>query len=121
MHNYDINITQELNNKLIQYEQHGQTAMVIAIEHELKGIIAVADTVKDTAKQAINHLQNMNIEVVMLTGDNKQTAQAIAKEVGIDRVISDVLPEEKAEQIALLQKKDEMLLWLATVSMMHLL
>ena len=63
----------------------------------------------------------MNIEVVMLTGDNKQTAQAIAKEVGIDRVISDVLPEEKAEQIALLQKKDEMLLWLATVSMMHLL
>lgn len=105
MHNYDINITQELNNKLIQYEQHGQTAMVIAIEHELKGIIAVADTVKDTAKQAINHLQNMNIEVVMLTGDNKQTAQAIAKEVGIDRVISDVLPEEKAEQIALLQKE----------------
>ncbi|HBM1924595.1 TPA: HAD-IC family P-type ATPase, partial [Escherichia coli] len=64
-----------------------------------------ADTVKDTAKQAINHLQNMNIEVVMLTGDNKQTAQAIAKEVGIDRVISDVLPEEKAEQIALLQKE----------------
>ena len=47
----------------------------------------------------------MNIEVVMLTGDNKQTAQAIAKEVGIDRVISDVLPEEKAEQIALLQKE----------------
>ena len=62
MHNYDINITQELNNKLIQYEQHGQTANGNCTEHELKGIIAVADTVKDTAKQAINHLQNMNIK-----------------------------------------------------------
>ena len=80
MHNYDINITQELNNKLIQYEQHGQTAMVIAIEHELKGIIAVADTVKDTAKQAINHLQNMNIEVVMLTETtNKRHKQLLKK------------------------------------------
>ena len=95
MHDFDITIDADNEQKLAQYERQGQTAMMIAIEQELKGIIAVADTVKDTAKQAVSELQNMNIEVVMLTGDNKQTAQAIAQEVGIDRVIAEVLPEQK--------------------------
>ncbi|EES41747.1 copper-exporting ATPase [Staphylococcus caprae M23864:W1] len=105
MHDFDITIDADNEQKLAQYERQGQTAMMIAIEQELKGIIAVADTVKDTAKQAVSELQNMNIEVVMLTGDNKQTAQAIAQEVGIDRVIAEVLPEQKAEQVSLLQEE----------------
>ncbi|WP_460994557.1 HAD-IC family P-type ATPase, partial [Staphylococcus aureus] len=68
-------------------------------------IIAVADTVKDHAKDAIRQLHDMGIEVVMLTGDNKNTAQAIAKQVGLDTVIADILPEEKAAQIAKLQQQ----------------
>lgn len=105
MHDFDITIDTDNEQKLAQYERQGQTAMMIAIEQELKGVIAVADTVKDTAKQAVSELQNMNIEVVMLTGDNKQTAQAIAQEVGIDRVIAEVLPEQKAEQVSLIQEE----------------
>ncbi|MBX5318630.1 copper-translocating P-type ATPase [Staphylococcus caprae] len=105
MHDFDITIDTDSEQKLAQYERQGQTSMMIAIEQELKGVIAVADTVKDTAKQAVSELQNMNIEVVMLTGDNKQTAQAIAQEVGIDRVIAEVLPEQKAEQVSLLQEE----------------
>lgn len=105
MRQHHVYINNKIEDKLVQYEQHGQTAMMIAIDHELKGMIAVADTVKDTAKQAITDLKNMNIEVVMLTGDNTQTAQAIANEVGINRVIAEVLPDQKAEQVASLQQE----------------
>lgn len=80
-------------------------AMLIAVNYSLTGIIAVADTVKDHAKDAIKQLHDMGIEVAMLTGDNKNTAQAIAKQVGIDTVIADILPEEKAAQIAKLQQQ----------------
>ncbi|MDU6029334.1 MAG: HAD-IC family P-type ATPase, partial [Staphylococcus epidermidis] len=83
----------------------GQTAMMIAVDNQINGIIAVADTVKNDAKQAIKELRNMNIDVVMLTGDNNRTAQTIAKQVGIEHVIAEVLPEEKAHQISLLQDK----------------
>ena len=107
MHDFDITIDADNEQKLAQYERQGQTAMMIAIEQELKGIIAVADTVKDTAKQAVSELQNMNIEVVMLTGDNKQTAQTIAQEVGIDRVIAEVLPEQKQNRCHFYKKKEE--------------
>ncbi|GAA0115666.1 heavy metal translocating P-type ATPase [Clostridium senegalense] len=79
--------------------EQGKTPMFIAINSELKGIIAVADTVKKSSKEAIEKLHSMGIEVAMLTGDNKITASAIAKEVGIDVVVSDVLPNEKASVI----------------------
>ena len=79
--------------------------MIIAVDNQINGIIAVADTVKNDAKQAIKELRNMNIDVVMLTGDNNRTAQTIAKQVGIEHVIAEVLPEEKAHQISLLQDK----------------
>ena len=69
----------------------------------MHGIIAVADTVKDTAKEAMEQLKAMNIELVMLTGDNERTAKAIADQVGINRVIAEVLPEQKAEKIKQLQ------------------
>ena len=83
----------------------GKTPMFIAIDGALAGIIAVADTVKENSKKAVEALHNMEIEVVMLTGDNEKTAKAIAKQVGIDRVISDVLPEGKANVIKDLQNE----------------
>ncbi|MDN5828427.1 MAG: heavy metal translocating P-type ATPase [Staphylococcus equorum] len=89
--------------QLSRFEQDGKTAMMIAIDSELKGTIAVADTVKASTSEAIQQLHDLNIEVVMLTGDNERTAQAIAKQVGIDTVIADVLPEEKASKIVALQ------------------
>ena len=83
----------------------GKTPMFIAIDEKIAGIIAVADTVKETSKKAIETLQKMGLEVVMLTGDNLKTAKAIAKEVGVNRVIAEVLPQEKAEKIKSLQNE----------------
>ena len=105
MNDYNISISNKLNGQLNHYEHLGQTAMMIAVDNQINGIIAVADTVKNDAKQAIKELRNMNIDVVMLTGDNNRTAQTIAKQVGIEHVIAEVLPEEKAHQISLLQDK----------------
>ncbi|MCA1055709.1 heavy metal translocating P-type ATPase [Rossellomorea aquimaris] len=81
----------------------GKTPMYIAVEEELAGIIAVADTVKETSFKAIEKLHKMGIEVAMITGDNKRTAQSIAEQVGIDRVLSEVLPEDKANEVKKLQ------------------
>ncbi|PTE78157.1 copper-translocating P-type ATPase [Staphylococcus equorum] len=89
--------------QLSRFEQDGKTAMMIAIDSELKGTIAVADTVKASTSEAIQQLHDLDIEVVMLTGDNERTAQAIAKQVGINTVIAEVLPEEKASKIVELQ------------------
>ena len=105
MNDYNISISNKLNEQLNHYEYLGQTAMMIAVDNQINGIIAVADTVKNDAKQAIKRTRNMNIDVVMLTGDNNRTAQTIAKQVGIEHVIAEVLPEEKAHQISLLQDK----------------
>ncbi len=81
----------------------GKTPMYIAFNHKIAGIIAVADTVKQNSVEAIDRLHKMGIEVAMLTGDNKATANAIAKQVGIDRVLSEVLPEDKADEVKKLQ------------------
>ncbi|MDC3417014.1 heavy metal translocating P-type ATPase [Aquibacillus salsiterrae] len=81
----------------------GKTPMYIAIDDKIAGIIAVADTVKENSKKAIEKLHEMGIEVAMITGDNKRTAEAIAKQVGIDRVLSEVLPEDKASEVKKLQ------------------
>jgi P-type Cu+ transporter len=81
----------------------GKTAMVVGIDGELAGVIAVADTVKDDSVAAIRRLHDLGLEVVMITGDNQRTAEAIARQVGIDRVLAEVLPEDKATQIRLLQ------------------
>lgn len=81
----------------------GKTPMYIAIDSQLAGIIAVADTVKASSAAAIKKLHSMGIEIVMITGDNKRTAQAIADQVGIDRVLSEVLPEDKAKEVKKLQ------------------
>ncbi|MCM3676397.1 heavy metal translocating P-type ATPase [Peribacillus simplex] len=90
--------------KMENLERQGKTAMLVAIDHQFAGVIAVADTIKNTSQKAIERLKNMGLEVVMITGDNKQTAQVIANEVGIDHVIAEVLPEGKAEEVKKLQK-----------------
>ncbi|MCM3667144.1 heavy metal translocating P-type ATPase [Mesobacillus subterraneus] len=81
----------------------GKTPMYITIDGKIAGIIGVADTVKETSLKAIEKLHKMGIEVAMITGDNKRTAEAIAKQVGIDRVLSEVLPEDKANKVKKLQ------------------
>ena len=93
----------ELEKESDRLADEGKTPMYIAIDNNLEGIIAVADTVKPSSKEAIENLHNMGIKVAMITGDNKKTADAIAKQVGIDIVLSEVLPEDKANEVKKLQ------------------
>jgi Cu+-exporting ATPase len=86
-------------------ESDGKTAMLVACDRELSGIIAVADTLKPEAKDAVAALKREGVEVVMLTGDNRRTAEAIARQLGITEVIAEVLPESKAQVIRDLQKQ----------------
>ncbi|KIL08102.1 ATPase [Clostridium botulinum] len=99
--NVDISSLDAQSERL---SNEGKTPMYISINSELKGIIAVADTVKENSKEAIETLHSMGIKVAMITGDNKNTANAIAKQVGIDIVLAEVLPEDKANEVAKLQK-----------------
>lgn len=98
----NINIS-SIEEDMQQFEYDGKTAMIVAVDGELRGIVAVLDTVKSTAKQAVEEMQKEGIEVIMLTGDNTRTAEAIGREVGIDAVIAEVLPEQKAEEIRKIQ------------------
>jgi len=100
--NISMDKWEELSDKLAD---DGKTPMYIAVSGRLAGIIAVADTVKETSKKAIEQLHKMGIKVAMITGDNKKTAHAIAKQVGIDRVLSEVLPQDKAEEVKKLQSE----------------
>ncbi|MGI8302635.1 heavy metal translocating P-type ATPase [Bacillus paranthracis] len=102
MKKFNIDI-EEVSKSMEELEREGKTAMLIAINKEYAGIVAVADTVKDTSKAAITRLKKMGLDVVMITGDNTQTAQAIAEQVGIEHVIAEVLPEGKAEEVKKLQ------------------
>ncbi|PLR98449.1 copper-translocating P-type ATPase [Bacillus sp. T33-2] len=80
-------------------EQSGKTAMLVAVDGVYAGMIAVADTIKETSKQAIQRLKDMGLEVVMNTGDNERTADSIARQAGIEKVIAEVLPEGKAQEV----------------------
>ena len=97
----------ELRVEADRLANEGKTPMFIAINNSLEGIIAVADTVKPSSINAIKELHNMGIKVAMITGDNKKTAEAIAKQVGIDIVLSEVLPQDKANEVKKLQGKDD--------------
>ncbi len=92
-----------LNSRMEELETQGKTAMLVSSDNEIVGIIAVADTLKEHSKEAVSELHKMGFTVAMITGDNRRTAEAIAKLVGIDIVLSEVLPEEKASQIKKLQ------------------
>ena len=98
--NIDISKAQTDLEKL---ENEGKTAMLIVVNHRLMGIVAVADTLKEFSKKAVAKLKTMGKQVIMITGDNKRTAQAIAGQLGIDRVLAEVLPKDKAQEIKKLQ------------------
>lgn len=86
-----------------QLADEGKTPMYLALNESVEAIIAVADTLKESSAQTVKHLQEKGIEVVMITGDNRRTAEAVAKQAGIDRVLSEVLPEDKAKEVKSLQ------------------
>jgi len=98
--NIDISIAQ---SDLERLENEGKTAMLIGRNKSLIGIVAVADTLKEFSKEAVAKLKTMGKQVIMITGDNRRTGQAIAKQVGIDRVLAEVLPKDKAQEIKKLQ------------------
>ncbi len=85
----------------------GKTPMFISVNNELAGLIAVADVVKETSKEAVEKMHKLGLKVIMLTGDNEKTAKYIAKEVGIDRVIAEILPFQKSEEVKKLQEEGE--------------
>lgn len=102
MKNQDIDIN-DAEEEMSRLEKDGKTAMLIAIDRRFAGVVAVADTIKETAKEAIEQLKQEGLDVIMLTGDNKRTAEAIAGQVGINEVIADVLPEQKADKVKEIQ------------------
>lgn len=104
MQQYGIEI-QSVLPAMEELERNGKTAMLAGINGQYAGLVAVADTIKDTSREAVRRLQQMNIKVIMMTGDNERTAQAIGKEVGVDDVIAEVLPEGKAEEVKKLQNQ----------------
>lgn len=102
MANHNIDLS-DARAEADQLATEGKTPMFVGVDGQLLGIIAVADTVKENSVAAIQKLHRMGIEVAIITGDNKGTAEAIAKQVGIDRVFSEVLPEDKANEVKKLQ------------------
>lgn len=103
----NITISPDITEKLSQLENEGKTAVLVSVNNSLAGIIAIADTLKETTKDAIEGLKKMGLKVVMITGDNQQTATAIAEQVGIERVIAEVLPQDKSEEVKQLQEAGE--------------
>ncbi len=101
-HNVAIDSVLALMSEL---ETEGKTAMLTAVDGRYAGLVAVADTIKETSRAAVARLKQMGIEVIMITGDNERTAQAIAKQVGIDHVLAEVLPEGKADEVKKLQQQ----------------
>lgn len=95
----------EVEAMMLELEDKGRTAMLIAVDGQIAGIVAVADTIKETSKEAVARLKEMGLNVIMMTGDNERTARAIAHEAGIDQVISEVLPDEKANEVNKLQQQ----------------
>ena len=103
MSKFNIAISKPFEEKMAIYEMEGQTPLLVAIDGCLKGIISVADTIKETSKEAIAIMKESGLYVVMLTGDNKGAAGAIGKQAGVDEIVAEVLPEDKAGVIAKLQ------------------
>lgn len=96
---------ERINRKMSRLEEQGKTVMILATKEEILGVIGVADTVKETSKEAIEKLHKMGITTFMITGDNERTARAIAQQVGITNIFAEVLPEDKAKHVKLLQEQ----------------
>ena len=94
-----------LEQNALELESQGKTAVFVAVDGKPAGLLAVADTLKPTSAQAVSALKRLGLEVVMITGDNQRTADAIARQVGIDRVFAEVLPQHKSEEVKRLQSE----------------
>ncbi len=103
----DVNISQEMNKQATKLQEEAKTVVYVGLNGEIIGLIAIQDVPKPSSKEAISELKKRLRKTVMLTGDNEKVAQAIANEVGIDQVIADVLPNEKAEHIQELQQNGD--------------
>ena len=97
--------TKTIEDKMIELEDQGKTAMILAVGKKIFGIIAVADVLKENSKEAVDTLHKMGKQVAIITGDNKRVADAIAKQLGIDRVLAEVLPQGKSVEVEKLQKE----------------
>ncbi|MDF0679790.1 MAG: heavy metal translocating P-type ATPase [Candidatus Nitrosocosmicus sp.] len=106
MYDNKLAIDMNIETTLSQLEQEGKTAVLVSINNRLSGIIAIADTIKEGAREVIEMLKDQRIEPIMLTGDNDRTAKAVASKIGIDRVIAEVLPHQKEEIVANLKTKE---------------
>jgi Cu+-exporting ATPase len=93
----------KVESKISDLEKEGKTVMILTSAKEILGLIAVADTIKETSAEAVRTLENLKIKVYMITGDNRRTAEAIARQVGIKNVLAEVLPEDKANEVKKLQ------------------
>lgn len=100
--------TAPFEKRMVALENEGKTAMLLTVDGKLAGIVAVADTLKEYSKEAVDMLHKMGIEVAMITGDNRRTAEAIARQVDIDRVLAEVLPEDKAKEVKKLQAEGKL-------------
>jgi Cu+-exporting ATPase len=103
---FGLQLDEQGQNELLELQSQGKTVMVLAIDKQISGLVAVADTLKEHAQEAIRGLQKMGLQVIMLTGDNKATAAAISKQLGIDKYFAEVLPTEKYEAIKKLQDEE---------------
>jgi Cu+-exporting ATPase len=99
-----VSVSEETMQQMNNLEEQGRTAMLIAVDGQWAGIVAVADTIKDTSREAIQRLHAMGIDVIMITGDNERTARAVAEQAGIGKVLAEVLPEGKAAEVKKLQE-----------------
>ncbi len=103
METHQAPVSHEVRQTMERLQVEGKTAMLLALDKEVIGIIAVADTARENSAKTIKELKRMGVETIMLTGDNQRTAEAIAKQLGIDRVFAEVLPAEKANWVKKLQ------------------
>ncbi len=103
----NIPITDQVESTILQLEKEGKTVVIMGMNNEVSCIIAVADTLKDGTSDAISGLKKMGLNVAMITGDNSRTAKTISSQVGIERVISEVLPQDKSEEVKRLQEDGE--------------
>ena len=104
MNDWKVN-TEPLQKDIDRLLSEGKTIMILAVDNKVAGVAAASDPVKENAKQAVARMKELGLEVAMITGDNKKTAEAIGKQLGIDRIFSEVLPEDKASYVKKLQSE----------------
>jgi len=97
--------TEQVEDRIKNLEEEGKTVVIVAIDKKIAGLIGIADTLKEYSKEAIHELKKMGLSIIMITGDNERTAKAVAKQVGIDEIMAEVLPQDKAKKIEELQSQ----------------